>query len=111
MPAPPINMGTKEKVIRMVEIYFRCFTSRLCTFGYPPPTMHTKIASIFTAYTGRLRNAREMRGIFSCIFLLDFFKPMAKLNNLLKTLNDSSTIFKDTAQGDIFERGCLLFRV
>ena len=63
MPAPIINMASKGKVIRMVEIYFRCFTSRLCTFGYPPPTMHTKIASIFTAYTGRLRNAREVRGI------------------------------------------------
>ena len=69
--------------------------------------MHTKIASIFTAYTGRLRNAREVRGIFSCIFLLDFFKPMAKLNNLLKTLNDSSTIFKDTAPKASLGRGWL----
>ena len=36
--------------------------------GLSPPTMHIIIASIFTAYTGRFRNAREKRGTMASHF-------------------------------------------
>ena len=34
-------------------------------------------------------------------------KPLTEFRNLPESLNDSSTIFKDTAQGDRFARTCL----
>ena len=101
MPAPIINMASKGKVIRMVEIYFRCFTSRLCTFGYPP-TYHAYqnrkyIHCLHWSPPQRTGSEGDF-GIIIYLILLQFFQPLAEVRNLPESLNDSSTIFKDTAQ-------------
>lgn len=70
MPAPFYKYGKQGKSYKNGRNLFSLFYIKIMhVWLSPPPTMHTKIASIFTAYTGRLRNAREMRGDYGITFL------------------------------------------
>ena len=112
MPAPIINMASKEKVTKMVENYFCRFTSRRYTLDYPLPTMHTTIPSGKHGLRWSLSQHTGNEGDFGIIIylnLLQFFQPLAEVRNLPESLNDSSTIFKDTAQKRSQPKGWLLF--
>ena len=57
MPAPIINMGTFEKVIRMVEFIFVHYASRLYSRGYLHLSIHTIMRVWRATFAGRSYNS------------------------------------------------------
>lgn len=57
----------------------------------------------------RIVKVKAYKDLFYPLGVLIFIEFPAEVCNFPEVLDKSSIFFKDTAQRDIFERGCLLF--
>jgi hypothetical protein len=114
MPAPIYKYGKQGKSYKNGRNLFSLFYIEI---------MHVWLSPTYHAYQNRkyihclhwsLSQHTGNEGDFGIIIylnLLQFFQPLAEVRNLPESLNDSSTIFKDTAQKEATSQEAASFSV